>query len=60
MICTQRLVRHEMRRHSKRSTSPLSNDSKEHHAQRLRHILDAQSAIRRVGCPERNDKDTHR
>ncbi len=40
-----RLVRHKIRRHSKRSTSPLSNDSKEHHAQRLRHILDAQSDV---------------
>ena len=40
-----RLVRHELRRHSKRSTSPLSNDGKEYHAQRLRHILDAQSDV---------------
>jgi hypothetical protein len=34
-----------MRRHANRPASPLSNDSKEHHAQRLRHILDAQSDV---------------
>jgi hypothetical protein len=41
-----RLERHELRRHSVRSVpSALSNDGTDHHDQRLRNILDAQSDV---------------
>jgi hypothetical protein len=45
-LCTMRLERHELRRHSIRSVpSALSNDGTDHHTQRLRNILDAQSDV---------------
>jgi hypothetical protein len=40
-----RLERHELRRFSKRTLAPMVKDKEEHHAQRLKHILDVQSEV---------------
>ena len=40
-----RLDRHELRRFSTRTMAPVTSVHDEHHAQRLRHILDAQSDV---------------
>jgi hypothetical protein len=40
-----RLERHELRRFSKRTLASITSNNEEHHAQRLRNILDVQSDV---------------